>query len=196
MPPLTHIDKTRIGQQLPSVLLEAVVLDPVTDADGWLRVEAAGQPGAVKLCPWMPRLDMAVMPGDAVLIVESDQGNYWCVQWWPQNGQVSVTPGAALPALGAGQGWVGPLTTPTDIATQAELDAEATSRSAADVTLTSAVGAKADASDSRFPTASEKAALAGTNGSPGSGNKYVTDSDPRLSSTGGATRAFAIAVAS
>lgn len=33
------------------------------------------------------------------------------------------------------------------------------------------------------PTADEKAALAGTDGSPSAANKYVTDSDPRL--TGG-----------
>ena len=34
--------------------------------------------------------------------------------------------------------------------------------------------------DSRIPTAAQKAALAGTSGTPGTGNKYVTDSDPRL----------------
>lgn len=40
---------------------------------------------------------------------------------------------------------------------------------------------KAASTDTRFPTNAEKAALAGTHGSPGAGNKYVTDSDPRLS---------------
>jgi hypothetical protein len=35
--------------------------------------------------------------------------------------------------------------------------------------------------DGRFPTAGEKSALAGTSGTPGSGNKYVTDTDSRLS---------------
>jgi phage-related tail fiber protein len=37
----------------------------------------------------------------------------------------------------------------------------------------------ASGADARFPTAAEKAALAGTDGSPGAGNRYVTDSDPR-----------------
>jgi len=36
------------------------------------------------------------------------------------------------------------------------------------------------ASDSRFPTTDEKNALLGTNGSPSASNRYVTDSDPRL----------------
>lgn len=35
--------------------------------------------------------------------------------------------------------------------------------------------------DSRFPSTGEKNALAGTSGTPGSGNKYVTDGDSRLS---------------
>lgn len=35
--------------------------------------------------------------------------------------------------------------------------------------------------DSRFPSAGEKNALAGTQGTPGSGNRYVTDQDSRLS---------------
>lgn len=34
--------------------------------------------------------------------------------------------------------------------------------------------------DSRFPSTGEKNALAGTSGTPGSGNKYVTDQDSRL----------------
>jgi hypothetical protein len=34
--------------------------------------------------------------------------------------------------------------------------------------------------DSRFPSSGQSAALAGTSGSPGSGNRYVTDADPRL----------------
>lgn len=41
-------------------------------------------------------------------------------------------------------------------------------------------GTVAAGDDSRFPTTAEKAALAGTSGAPGAGNKYVTDSDPRL----------------
>lgn len=35
--------------------------------------------------------------------------------------------------------------------------------------------------DSRFPSSGEKNALAGSSGTPGSGNKYVTDADSRLS---------------
>jgi hypothetical protein len=34
--------------------------------------------------------------------------------------------------------------------------------------------------DARFPTAAEKSALAGTAGTPGAGNRYVTDQDARL----------------
>ena len=37
----------------------------------------------------------------------------------------------------------------------------------------------------RLPTTNQIAALAGTSGAPGSGNKFVTDSDPRLSGVGG-----------
>lgn len=40
-------------------------------------------------------------------------------------------------------------------------------------------GTAAAGDDARFPTSGEKAALAGTDGTPGSGNKYVTDSDAR-----------------
>lgn len=40
---------------------------------------------------------------------------------------------------------------------------------------------KASSSDSRFPSSGEKSALAGTSGTPGSGNKYVTNADSRLS---------------
>ncbi len=51
------------------------------------------------------------------------------------------------------------------------------------------VGAAA-ADDARFPSAGQTAALAGTSGTPGSGNRYVTDQDSRLSNgrppTGGA----------
>lgn len=70
-----------------------------------------------------------------------------------------------------------------DMATQAELDAEAAARVTAD-------GLKADLTDARFPTANEKAALAGTSGAPSVANKYVTDADSRLKNL----RAFAMAV--
>lgn len=42
-------------------------------------------------------------------------------------------------------------------------------------------GTVASGNDSRFPTTGEKAALAGTSGTPSGTNKYVTDSDVRLS---------------
>ncbi len=42
------------------------------------------------------------------------------------------------------------------------------------------VNNKANLTDSRFPTQDEKDALAGTDGTPDSTNKYVTDSDPRI----------------
>lgn len=185
--PIAHLDRTRLAQALPSQLKEGTVLDPATTTDGWLRVEVDAQPGVVKLCPWMPRLDLAAMPGDAVLTVESDEGNTWVVAWWSQSGVAPTPPGGggtSLPTLAAGQSWVGATFVPTDIATQAELDAA--------IAAEAATRAAADANN---PTAAQKAALAGTNGSPGSGNKYVTDTDPRLAATGGSTRAFAIAVA-
>lgn len=42
-------------------------------------------------------------------------------------------------------------------------------------------GTLAAGDDNRFPTAAQKAALLGTSGTPGDGNRYVTNSDPRLS---------------
>lgn len=44
-------------------------------------------------------------------------------------------------------------------------------------------GSIAQGNDSRFPTSGQKSALAGTSGSPGVGNEYVTDDDPRMSDT-------------
>lgn len=41
------------------------------------------------------------------------------------------------------------------------------------------------------PTAGQKAALVGTVGTPGAGNKYVTDADPRVSAAASTARAFA-----
>lgn len=91
-------DPTRFQQSLPARLLEATVLDPPTDDNGWLRVEIASQPGAAVSVPWTPRLDLSVMPGDAAVVEESDEGNYWCVEWWSQSGQVSVPPSVVVPA--------------------------------------------------------------------------------------------------
>jgi len=46
--------------------------------------------------------------------------------------------------------------------------------------LSDALSGKADSSDSRFPTSGQKSALAGTEGTPGDANRYVTDEDSRL----------------
>jgi hypothetical protein len=46
--------------------------------------------------------------------------------------------------------------------------------------LGSAAGTACAGNDARLPTAAEKSAFAGTTGTPGSGNKFVTDTDPRL----------------
>lgn len=54
---------------------------------------------------------------------------------------------------------------------------------------------RANTGDARFPTLDQKAALAGTNGAPADGNRYVTDSDPRLAAGGGATVLSAIKTA-
>lgn len=59
--------------------------------------------------------------------------------------------------------------------TQAELDAEAAARAAADA----AESAARIAADANNPTAGQKAALAGSSGSPGATNKYVTQTDTR-----------------
>ena len=42
----------------------------------------------------------------------------------------------------------------------------------------------AHSNDARFPSTDEKAALAGTNGTPSTSNKFVTNSDPRLTAGG------------
>lgn len=47
-------------------------------------------------------------------------------------------------------------------------------------TNTADIAARALLTDTRFPTANEKAALAGTQGSPSDANRYVTDQDKRL----------------
>lgn len=52
-------------------------------------------------------------------------------------------------------------------------------------------GTVAAGDDSRFPTASEKAALAGTDGTPSGANPFVTDSDPRLSGSFATTMTIA-----
>lgn len=94
--PIAH-DPQTISQSLPARLYEATVLDPPLDAKGWLRVEVEAQKGSAVTCPWLPRLDVPVMPGDAAIVEESNEGNYWCIAWWPQKGLV---PTAFAPLVG------------------------------------------------------------------------------------------------
>lgn len=89
--PIAH-DAVKRAQRLPSRLLEGTIARPPTTSKGWLRVKIDGQ-RHVQVCPWEPRLDLDPLPGDAAVVMESNEGNYWCVAWWPQSGQVSVPPG-------------------------------------------------------------------------------------------------------
>lgn len=73
-------------QRAPAQLLEATVLDPPVDADGFLRVELDNAPGEVlPPCPWLPRIDLDPMPDDAAAVVMSDGGNFWVVAWWSES---------------------------------------------------------------------------------------------------------------
>lgn len=83
---LSDTEIRRLRAEMPSVLLEASVLNPPVDANGWLRVEIDNRPGVVEACPWQPRPDLQPAAGDAALVVESDGGNFWVVQWWSQSG--------------------------------------------------------------------------------------------------------------
>lgn len=78
-------EKTKVAQTAPSQLLEATVDDPVTDDDGFLRVEIDTRKGAVEACPWeAPPIDQPQpVPGDAAWVMESDAGNFVCLRWWP-----------------------------------------------------------------------------------------------------------------
>jgi hypothetical protein len=85
---LSDTELRRLMAMMPAQLMEASVLDPPLDADGWLRVEIDNRPGQAESCPWMPREDgVDPAPRDAAAVVESDGGNFWVVGWWPQNGQ-------------------------------------------------------------------------------------------------------------
>lgn len=100
------------GDDTAVVLLEATVLDPPLTVDGWLRVEVDAQKGAVRECPWIPRLDLDPLPGDAAAVIESDDGNWWAVGWWSQSGTEPHPPeaggatwlsGEGAPAAGLGE---------------------------------------------------------------------------------------------
>jgi microcystin-dependent protein len=96
---LSEIERRKLGQRAPAQLLEATVLNPPLDAKGLLRVELDNAPGqALPPCPWKPRPDLAVAPGDAAAVLQSDIGNYWVVEWWSQSG---VTPSI----VGGGTDW-------------------------------------------------------------------------------------------
>lgn len=62
----------------------------------------------------------------------------------------------------------------------ADLSGKPTLGDAAAKNTGTTTGTVAAGDDSRFPVSAEKSALAGTAGTPGSGNKYVTDADTRL----------------
>lgn len=60
------------------------------------------------------------------------------------------------------------------------LASDAAAETASRRTLGTGANQAAAGNDGRFPTSTEKAALAGTSGTPGSANKYVTETDSRL----------------
>ena len=85
---------------------------------------ALGQPGG------SDELHLGKSATDGILVAADDNTAFdGVIKIWgaeavePGSGE-SSGPATSLPALAAGQSWVGPENTPTDIATQAELDAE------------------------------------------------------------------------
>lgn len=84
---------------------------------------------------------------------------------------------------GAGDVAAGNAPAAAQAAAEATAAADATSKvgTHAALTATHGVSTIADQSDARFPTADEKAALAGTSGTPGAANKFVTNADSRNS---------------
>lgn len=93
-----------------------------------------------------------------------------------------------VPATGAGgEGYEPDGTTVDLVAERLHVKADGHSQSIPTVTgLQTALDGKAGTGHTHddLPTGDEKDALAGTNGAPSSTNKYVTDSDPRLSGGG------------
>ncbi|HEY3019590.1 MAG TPA: hypothetical protein VGJ32_05320, partial [Solirubrobacteraceae bacterium] len=81
---LTELTRQRTRRDLPSQLLEATVLSPPFNADDFVRVVVDSQPGYVRECPWEPSLDPPV-PGEPVLVGESDEGNLWVLSRWNGN---------------------------------------------------------------------------------------------------------------
>lgn len=89
---------------------------------------------------------------------------------------ISIATDAELAAAVAAEA---SLRSTADTTLQSNITAEASTRAAAD----SALDTRATALEGTAPTSGEKAALAGTSGTPGSGNKYVTNGDSRLTDT-------------
>jgi hypothetical protein len=100
---------------------------------------------------------------------------------------------AALPVIGAakvtGSKIAGSTITDANISASAaiaesklSLASDAAAGTASRRTLGTGATQAAAGNDSRFPTASEKAAFAGTSGIPSNTNRFVTDSDSRLAS--------------
>jgi len=106
-----------------------------------------------------------------------------------EGGTGAITAVAALTNLGAT-----PLTTFNSHATDTSNPHSVTAvQVGADPTGTAiaAIGTHETTHDhTNLPTDDEKDALVGTNGTPSSSNKYVTDSDPRLNAIGGSTKGY------
>jgi uridylate kinase len=81
---LAELGAKRARRDLPAMGMEATVLSPALTDDGFLRVQVDSQKGTARECPWTPHPDEEPLPGAAALVIESDQGNLWCVAWWSQ----------------------------------------------------------------------------------------------------------------
>lgn len=70
----------------PSVgaCLDGTVRRAPASADVMLDVELDRHPGISHSVPWMPRPERLPLPGDAVLVVETAEGELWAACWWPQ----------------------------------------------------------------------------------------------------------------
>lgn len=152
---LNDTERKRLQQGFPAPFYEATVLDPPTDEQGFLRVRI-DVTGAVEHCPWHPPLSAGPTPGDVALVVESDHGNYWAVQWWAQDEHGPTPPDEDLPDH------VHPIDQVTGL--QSALDAKATATAlaaeiVARVATTDALDARLDALDLVVPTLATQLSL-------------------------------------
>lgn len=105
---LNEHEQRRQHQRTPSQLREATIQDPPLDSDGWLRVEVDNEPGVIHSCPW-PRTGTP-QGDDAAVVMESDGGHIWVVEWWKQSEGADDDQlpsrwftGAAVPGAGLGE---------------------------------------------------------------------------------------------